>query len=74
MPWWAAVNRRASTFSNYFLPASQQVTAGTLLEAKKQVLYWLGGAFSLSSLTSLIIAFVLYLAIRGIKPADAPGS
>jgi len=53
-------------FSNYFLPLSHQVTAGTLVEAKKQgaVLAW--GNFLTITLNFIIIAFVLFLAIRAI--------
>ena len=54
-------------FSNYFLPLSHQVTAGTLAEAKKQgaVLAW--GSFLTIVINFIIIAFVLFLAIRGIN-------
>ena len=52
-------------FSNYFLPLSGKVTAATLVEAKKQgaVLAW--GNFLTLVINFLIIAFVLFLAIRG---------
>jgi large conductance mechanosensitive channel len=51
-------------FSNYFLPLSAKVTATTLVEAKKQgaVLAW--GSFLTIMLNFIIIAFVLFLAIR----------
>ena len=51
-------------FSNYFLPLSAKVTATTLAEAKKQgaVLAW--GHFLTITLNFVIIAFVLFLAIR----------
>ena len=54
-------------FSNYFLPLSHQVMAGTLAEAKKQgaVLAW--GNFLTIVINFIIIAFVLFLAIRGIN-------
>jgi len=54
-------------FSNYFLPLSHQVTAGTLAEAKKQgaVLAW--GSFLTIVINFIIIAFVLFLAIRAIS-------
>ena len=54
-------------FSNYFLPLSHQITAGTLAEAKKQgaVLAW--GSFLTIVINFIIIAFVLFLAIRGIN-------
>jgi large conductance mechanosensitive channel len=53
-------------FSNYFLPLSSKVTAATLVEAKKQgaVLAW--GSFLTVTLNFIIIAFVLFLAIRAI--------
>lgn len=53
-------------FSNYFLPLSHQVTAGTLVEAKKQgaVLAW--GSFLTIVINFIIIAFVLFLAIRAL--------
>ena len=52
-------------FSNYFLPLSSKVTADTLIEAKKQgaVLAW--GNFVSLTLNFIIVAFVLFLAIRG---------
>ena len=54
-------------FSNYFLPLSHQVTAGTLVEAKKQgaVLAW--GSFLTITLNFIIVAFVLFLAIRAVN-------
>ena len=53
-------------FSNYFLPLSHQVTAGTLAEAKKQgaVLAW--GNFLTITLNFIIIAFVLFVTIRAL--------
>jgi len=54
-------------FSNYFLPLSPQVTAGTLAEAKKQgaVLAW--DSFLTIVINFIIIAFVLFLAIRAVS-------
>jgi len=54
-------------FSNYFVPLSAKVTATTLVEAKKQgaVLAW--GNFLTVTLNFIIIAFVLFLAIRGLN-------
>jgi large conductance mechanosensitive channel len=54
-------------FSNYFFPLSDKVTAPTLAEAKKQgaVLAW--GNFLTITLNFIIIAFVLFLAIRGLN-------
>lgn len=53
-------------FSNYFLPLSSKVTATSLIEAKKQgaVLAW--GSFLTVTINFVIIAFVLFLAIRAI--------
>ncbi len=54
-------------FSNYYVPLSSKVTATTLVEAKKQgaVLAW--GNFLTVTLNFIIIAFVLFLAIRAIN-------
>jgi len=54
-------------FSNYFLPLSSKVTADSLAEAKKQgaVLAW--GSFITIVINFLIIAFVLFLAIKGLS-------
>ena len=54
-------------FSNYFVPLSAKVTATTLVEAKKQgaVLAW--GSFLTVTLNFIIIAFVLFLAIRALN-------
>ncbi len=64
-------------FSNYFIPLSAKVTATTLAEAKKQgaVLAW--GNFLTIVINFLIIATVLFFAIRAIgrlvkKEADKP--
>src|SRR6185437_16213291 len=62
-------------FSNYFLPMSSKVNATTLAEARKQgaVLAW--GNFLTIVLNFLIIAFVLFLVIKGInrvKTAEQP--
>jgi large conductance mechanosensitive channel len=66
-------------FSNYYLPLSSKVQAGlSYADAKKQgaVLGW--GQFITAALNFFIIAFVLFLAIRGInklkkeEPAPAP--
>jgi large conductance mechanosensitive channel len=53
-------------FSNYFLPLSSKVTADSLAEAKKQgaVLAW--GSFITIVINFLIIAFVLFVVIKGI--------
>ena len=71
-------------FSNYFVPLSKSVSATTLAEAKKQgaVLAW--GNFATIVINFLIIAWVLFMVIRGLnrlikkeadqpaKPAEAP--
>ena len=64
-------------FSNYFIALSPKVTATTLIEAKKQgaVLAW--GNFLTIVINFVIIAFVLFLAIRAIgrmvaKEAEKP--
>jgi large conductance mechanosensitive channel len=54
-------------FSNYYIPLSSKVTASTLAEAKKEgaVLAW--GNFLTLALNFIIIAFVLFLAIRALN-------
>jgi large conductance mechanosensitive channel len=54
-------------FSNYFIPLSAKVTATSLVEARKQgaVLAW--GSFLTVGLNFLIIAWVLFLCIKGIN-------
>src|SRR4249919_195576 len=53
-------------FSNYFVGLSNKVTADTLAEAKKQgaVLAW--GNFLTIVINFVIVAFVLFLAIKAI--------
>ncbi len=65
-------------FSNYFIPLSSKVTAVTLVEAKKQgaVLAW--GNFVTLTINFLIIAFALFLVVKGMtrlkakEPPPAP--
>ena len=67
-------------FSNYFLGLSRSVTAASLADAKKQgaVLAW--GNFVTVIINFIIIAWVLFLVIKGIsslrqapaKPAAPP--
>jgi large conductance mechanosensitive channel len=59
-------------FSNYFIPLSSKVTATSLAEAKKQgaVLAW--GNFVTLTINFLIIAWVLFLAIKGINKLKTP--
>lgn len=68
-------------FSNYFLPLSSNVTADTLVEAKKQGAVLAYGSFLTITLNFIIIAFVLFLVIRALsrlikkeaeKPAPPP--
>lgn len=62
-------------FSNYFLPLSSKVTATALAEARKQgaVLAW--GNFITLVINFMIIAFAMFLAVKGInrlKKAEPP--
>ena len=59
-------------FSNYFLPLSSKVTATALTEAKKQgaVLAW--GNFVSLIINFVIIAFALFLAVKGINTLKKP--
>lgn len=59
-------------FSNYFLPLSSKVTAAVLADAKKQgaVLAW--GNFLTLIINFLIIAFALFLVVKGINRLKAP--
>ena len=54
-------------FSNYFIPLSSKVTAVSLVEAKKQGAVLAYGSFLTIAINFLIIAFVLFLAIRAIN-------
>jgi large conductance mechanosensitive channel len=59
-------------FSNYFLPLSPKVTATVLAEAKKQgaVLAW--GNFVSLIINFVIIAFALFLVVKGINTLKKP--
>jgi large conductance mechanosensitive channel len=64
-------------FSNYFFPLSSKVTATSLADAKKQgaVLAW--GNFVTLVINFVIVAFGLFLAVKGInslKKPEAPPS
>ncbi len=67
-------------FSNYFIPLSSKVTATSLVDARKQgaVLAW--GNFLTLVINFVIIAWVLFLAIKGINrlketpPPPAPAA
>jgi large conductance mechanosensitive channel len=54
-------------FSNYFIPLSKNVTATSYIDAKKQGAVLGYGQFLTVTINFLIIAFVLFLAIRGIN-------
>ena len=54
-------------FSNYFIPLSKSVTAGNLVDAKKQGAVLAYGSFITLTLNFLIIAVVLFLVIRGMN-------
>ena len=58
-------------FSNYFIKLSSKVTADSLVEAKKQGAVLAYGAFLTAVINFLIIAWVLFLAVKGVKlPKD----
>jgi large conductance mechanosensitive channel len=64
-------------FSNYFLALSKNVTATSLVEAKKQGPVIAYGNFITIAINFLIIAWVLFLVVRGInklqrKEAEKP--
>ncbi len=56
-------------FSNYFLALSDNITATTLAEAKKQgaVLAW--GNFVTVVVNFVIVAFVIFLIVKGVNKA-----
>ncbi len=54
-------------FSNYFIPLSKSVTATAYIDAKKQGAVLGYGQFVTVAINFLIIAFVLFLAIKGIN-------
>ena len=71
-------------FSNYFVPLSHNVNASALAEAKRQGAVFAYGSFLTKLVNFLIIAWVLFLVVRGLnrlmtkeaekpaKPAEAP--
>jgi len=54
-------------FSNHFIPLSAKVTAASLDEAKKQGAVLAYGRFLTVTINFIIIAFVLFLAIRALN-------
>ncbi len=66
-------------FSNYFIPLSSAVTAGDLVDAKKQGGVFAYGNFITNVINFLIIAAALFLVIKAInslraKQAEAPAA
>jgi large conductance mechanosensitive channel len=59
-------------FSNYFLPLSSKVTASSLAEARKQGAVFAWGNFLTIVINFVIIAWVLFLCIKGINRLEAP--
>jgi large conductance mechanosensitive channel len=59
-------------FSNYFLSLSSKVTATSLAEAKKQGAVFAWGNFLTLIINFVIIAIVLFLAIKGINRLKTP--
>ena len=68
-------------FSNYFVPLAKNVTATAYVEAKKQGAVLGYGQFVTVTLNFVIIAFVLFMVIRGMsklqkheeaKPVEPP--
>jgi large conductance mechanosensitive channel len=65
MPFFGALG--GLDFSNYFLGLNSGVTAPVLDEAKKQGAVLAYGSFMTVALNFLIIAFVLFLVVKGIN-------
>ena len=61
-------------FSNYFIPLSAKVTASSLAEAKKQGAVFAWGNFLTVVINFIIIAFALFLAIKGINRLTSPAT
>jgi large conductance mechanosensitive channel len=59
-------------FSNYFIPLSSKVTATSIVDAKKQGAVFAWGNFLTIVINFLIIAWVLFLCIKGINRLKAP--
>jgi large conductance mechanosensitive channel len=59
-------------FSNYFIPLSGKITASSLAEAKKQGAVFAWGNFLTVVINFMIIAFALFLAIKGINRLQKP--
>jgi large conductance mechanosensitive channel len=72
MPLIGALSPGGLDFTNYFVPLSSKVTAASLAEAKKQgaVLAW--GNFLTLIINFGIIAWALFLVVKGINRLYAP--
>ena len=54
-------------FSNYYLPLSDNVTAGTLAAAREQGPVLAYGSFVTAVVNFLILAFVIFLMVKGVN-------
>jgi large conductance mechanosensitive channel len=59
-------------FSNYFIPMAKNVTATAYVDAKKQGAVLGYGQFITIVINFMIIAFVLFLAVRAINKLQTP--
>ncbi len=59
-------------FSNYFVPLSSKISAASLADAKKQGAVFAWGSFLTVVINFIIIAWVLFLCIKGINRLSAP--
>jgi large conductance mechanosensitive channel len=59
-------------FSNYFIPLSSKITAGSLAEAKKQGAVFAWGSFLTVVINFIIIALALFFAVKGINRLKTP--
>ncbi len=62
-------------FSSHFVPLSSKINAASLADARKQGAVFAWGSFLTIVINFMIIAWVLFLCIRGInrlKPPEAP--
>jgi large conductance mechanosensitive channel len=70
MPFIGAVG--GADFSNYFLGLSSKVVATNLVDAKKQGPVFAYGNFLTVAVNFMIIAFVLFLVVKGINILKRP--
>ena len=54
-------------FSNYFLPLSSEVTAPSLVEAKKQGAVFAYGNFITVVINFLILAWIIFMMVKGVN-------